>query len=160
MSRIYHKTRQLTLSKKSSSLTSDELLLQPWFLSMAVQTKMTALVPPSYRQKMRDFYDDYGCMVCGGHLRYQANGMCCVCNNVVRYKLKLSANRRLKPRMAKRVHVKMLSQAKLAKDLLAKYRSVSVTGTKAHRPHGTLENPVDYAVGQTLRQIPPAGRLF
>jgi hypothetical protein len=75
-------------ARKAPGLACDELMLQPWFLTSRVQRRITGLVPPSYRQKMRDFYDDYGCMICGGSDgNHYANGMCIVCNGSVRRRL-------------------------------------------------------------------------
>lgn len=132
---------------------SAEMLLQPWFLMARVQRAITALVPPSYREKMRDFYEDYGCMICGGDRGHYANGMCSVCNNLIRRKLRASALRRLAKTEPRRVDFKLLSQAKLAKRLLGSFRSESVTGPKTRSAFGSFQNPVDLVIG-TCRHRP------
>lgn len=151
MSRNCRHCRPQRSGRRALALTFDELLLQPWFLTARVQRAVNALVPPSYRQKMRDFYDDYGCMICGGTLRYMANGMCFVCNGIVRRKLAASANRRLHKTLPRRVDLRLISKARLARKLLGEFGSEAVTGAKKGSSLASLQNPVDLVIGSHAR---------
>lgn len=77
-------------------LTADELLFQPWFLSSEIAQAMRVLIPPGYQRKMRDYFDAYGCMRCNREdVVYQSNGMCKLCANVIRTRLRKCIRRRL-----------------------------------------------------------------
>ena len=110
-----------TVRKEPRRLPSDEMLFQPWFLSKRVQLAIRSLVPPSYWKRMRDFFDDYGCMICGTDQNYLSNGMCNPCNAKVRRGLLSSARRRLKSTLEQRVDLDFLRQARLAKKLLGRF---------------------------------------
>jgi hypothetical protein len=139
-------------ARKAPALSYDELMLQPWFLTARVQRRITGLVPPSYRQKMRDFYDDYGCMICGGSDgNHYANGMCIVCNGSVRRRLLSSATRRLSATVPRRVDMKLVSKARLARRMLMEFRSKSVSGARNRSSLASLQNPVDLVIGGHVR---------
>jgi len=137
-----------TVRKEPRRLTSDEMLFQPWFLSKRVQLAIRSLVPPSYWKRMRDFFDDYGCMICGTDENYLSNGMCNPCNAKVRRRLLSSARRRLKSTLEQRVDFDFLRQARLAKKLLGRF-SVGNRAASQRRRADTARsgNPVDEALG-------------
>ena len=145
---------------KCKPLTSDELLLQPWFLSKRVQLAIRSLVPPDYHRKMRDFFDDYGCMICGSEEDYEANGMCVRCNQNVRYMLASSARRRLKSTLARRIDMGLLRQARLAKKLLQKTTPMGRAALRRSRACAIRpSNPVDEMLGSfSVDRIPKGGR--
>jgi hypothetical protein len=59
----------------------DELFLQPWFLSRPIYEAVRCLLPPSQMQKMRYYFDDYGCLKCGNlDALYFSNGLCRGCS--------------------------------------------------------------------------------
>jgi len=139
-------------ARKAPGLACDELMLQPWFLTSRVQRRITGLVPPSYRQKMRDFYDDYGCMICGGSDgNHYANGMCIVCNGSVRRRLSASAMRRLSATVPRRLDMKLVSKAKLATRMLTEFRSKSVSGARNRSALASLQNPIDLVISGHAR---------
>src|SRR5580704_3559837 len=76
-------------------LTSGEFSLQPWFLPRRIEIAVRALIPHDYRIRMRDYFDDYGCMLCGERFDYGTNGMCGGCSRNVRRRLWKSLNRHL-----------------------------------------------------------------
>ncbi len=151
MSRSYANNSRRSSSSKSSHLTCDELLLQPWFLTRRVQRAVNALIPPNYRQRMRDFFEDYGCMICGRNQGYFANGMCVVCNGRIRRKFFASAARRLPTILQKRVDLGLLRKATLAKRLLEDFLRESSTGPKRPSALARLQNPVDLVLGGRVR---------
>jgi hypothetical protein len=82
--------------KRKKRLTADELLFQPWFLSAEIAQAIRVLIPPGYQRKMRDYFDSYGCMKCDRRDGvYQSNGMCKLCVNVVRIRLRKCIQQRL-----------------------------------------------------------------
>lgn len=108
--------------KRWPRLTSDEFLLQPWFLPKRIELAIRALVPPdNYRHRMHNFFDDYGCMVCGRHARYKSNGMCENCAGAIRQKIERSAKQRLKKKSERRHDLGLIRRAKLAKKLLSSF---------------------------------------
>jgi hypothetical protein len=141
-----HKSRSRGFEPKR--LTSDELLFQPWFLSKRVQSAVRSLVPPSFRTRMRDFFDDYGCMICSSDERYEANGMCLRCNQKVRGMIEASARRRLKTTLARRLNPDLLRPARIAKRLLRNFSPKSCAASPIHRITGIRpSNPVDEMLG-------------
>jgi hypothetical protein len=75
----------------------DELFLQPWFLSRPVSEKIKGLLPSSQFQKMRYYFDDYGCLKCGErNCLYGANGMCERCHNIIRKRIASSLFKRFR----------------------------------------------------------------
>jgi hypothetical protein len=75
----------------------DELFLQPWFLPRALSEKIRSLLPSSQFQKMRYYFDDYGCLRCGKRdCLYGANGMCESCCVVIRKRIATSLFRRFR----------------------------------------------------------------
>jgi hypothetical protein len=97
------------------------ILLQPWFLPKRIAFAIHGMVPPDFWNKMRYFFDDYGCMVCGKGGRYHSNGMCHRCHQNIYVKLKASLVRRLKVRRDNRLAERLFRQEKLAKRLLGKF---------------------------------------
>ena len=149
----HSKTRasRFNQNEKVSVLSSDELLLQPWFLTPRNANAIRALIPVDYRRKMRYFFDDYGCMICGEETLHQSNGMCEICVRRVRTQIKQSIKRRVKRKSRPRFDFG-LRQAKLAKRLLGGFslggRAVS------QRPRidtAQSNNPVDEALGSYSR---------
>src|SRR4029077_14699160 len=133
---------------KPKCLTTDELLLQPWFLSQRVQQAIRSLVPPSYRRKMRDFFDDYGCMICASDERYGSNGMCFRCYHNVRTMLHGSARRRLKATLARRIDLDLFRRTRLAKRLLGRFSPKSRASSQRRRNDTAQSgNPVDEMLG-------------
>jgi hypothetical protein len=75
--------------------SSDELFLQPWFVSKSLSHTLRRLLPSSQLLKMRYYFEDYGCLRCGGRNRlYASNGMCKECSIVVRARVVLALKRR------------------------------------------------------------------
>src|SRR6202453_5443549 len=66
---------------RSNRFTSNELVFQTWFLPRHSRLAINSLIPPGYRNKMRAYFDDYGCMICGDRdVVYDCNGMCIPCH--------------------------------------------------------------------------------
>ena len=131
-------------SNRDGGLVFDELLIQPWFLTQRVQLAIRSLVPPSYRERMRNLFDDYGCMICGSYERYEANGMCMRCNHTVRRKLRASARRRMKTGLARRIDMDLLRQTKLAIKLLGRFSPKNRKASQRRRiDTAHSRNPVD-----------------
>jgi len=105
----------------SYSSIAERVLLQPWFLPQRIAFAIHALVPPDYWNKMRNFFDDYGCMVCGKESGYHSNGMCKGCYDKTRKKLAQSVKRRLEREPKRRLDFEIFRQEKLAKKLLGRF---------------------------------------
>jgi hypothetical protein len=111
--------RARCLKKRRELLSTEELLFQPWFLSRRTASTIRWLVPPDYREKMHDYFDDYGCMRCGRlDVPYRSNGMCQRCGKNIYDKVRRSALRRMKERLPKRYGKEFMSKARLARRIL------------------------------------------
>jgi hypothetical protein len=70
----------LTARKIESKQLLDEIFLQPWFLPLESAIQVRNCIPPEYRNKMRYYFDDYGCLKCEKKtVPYSANGLCRRC---------------------------------------------------------------------------------
>jgi hypothetical protein len=148
--RSKHKEGKFRNSKKQSiRFDSNELVLQPWFLPRQSRLAINSMIPPNYRNKMRAYFDDYGCMVCGEReVVYCSNGMCTPCYQTVGRRLKRSLKRRMTGNQDDRADLFMLRRAKLAKKLLGRFSPKWRARSLRHRPDAPLsKNPVDEALG-------------
>ena len=65
---------------ESRSRSIDEVLLQPWFLDHEHAAAVRSVVPDHFVHKMRFYFEDWGCLLCGSRRRrYGSNGMCHIC---------------------------------------------------------------------------------
>lgn len=135
--------------KRSNRFTSCELVFQPWFLPRRSLLAISALIPPGYRNKMRAYFDDYGCMICGrSEVMYDSNGMCIPCHQTIRRRLKRSVRRRMVGKSDDRADLFMLRRAKLAKKLLGRFSANWRARSLRHRLEALLpNNPIDEALG-------------
>jgi hypothetical protein len=134
----------------SYSSTAEKILFQPWFLPPKVAFAIHAIVPRDYWNKMRNFFDDYGCLICGNEFEYHSNGMCKNCYDKTRKKLAQSVKRRLKLGTKLPLALVLFRQEKLANKLLRRYgaRPRRVRSRRSEIPGQT--NPVYDA----LRSLP------
>jgi hypothetical protein len=107
----------------SYSAIADKVLLQPWFLPKRVAFAIHGMVPRDFWNKMRHFYEDYGCMICGctDETKYHSNGMCRLCGSKIRNQLAASVRRRSRANQGSRLDFVLLRQEKLAKELLTRF---------------------------------------
>jgi hypothetical protein len=103
----------------------EEVLLQPWFLPQRIAVAIHSLVPTDFWNKMRHFFDDYGCIVCEKEFDYHSNGMCKRCYDRTRKKLFLSVRRHAGRGKKLRLDLELFRQEKLAKKLLARFSAQS-----------------------------------
>jgi hypothetical protein len=120
--------------RHSHSRVAEEVLLQPWFLPRRVAFAIHGLIPPDFHLKMRYFFDDYGCMICGKRSNYHSNAMCGRCGETVRKKLIASVMRRSKSRSNRRLDLALFRQQSLAKSLLGRFAPASRNVTKTRTP--------------------------
>jgi hypothetical protein len=100
-------------------ITTDDLLLQPWFLPLRIARAMRSLLPPDFRKRLHDAFDDYGCLRCGRtNVPYRSHGMCDKCIMTIAHKVYTAASRRSKERMARRYGKEFVSNERHAKRLL------------------------------------------
>jgi hypothetical protein len=146
----------LKLRNTSNRFTSNELVFQPWFLPKCSRLAINAIIPPGYRNKMRAYFDDYGCMVCGGmDLVYDSNGMCIRCHQTVVRRLRQSVRRRMTGKPDDRADLFMQRRAKLAKKLLGRFSPNWRARSLRHPPDKILSNnPIDEALGFLSPVIP------
>ncbi|MHB8412715.1 MAG: hypothetical protein ACYDDI_12335 [Candidatus Acidiferrales bacterium] len=73
----------------------NDILLEPWFLPKKITDAMRGLLPLHYWMRMRYYFDDYGCLLCGRKkVLYAANGMCEDCRARVGRRVLISMRRR------------------------------------------------------------------
>ena len=116
----------------------DQVLLQPWFLPPRVARAIHGLVPPDFYRKMRYFFDDYGCMICGVGVGYHSNGMCRPCRSNIENKLVKSVKRHALSNPHQRLDLVLFKQERFAKKLLHRLSHAVRKGRKP--PH--KYNPV------------------
>jgi len=165
-----HKTERFTNkcrnpNNRPNRFTSHELVLQPWFLPRQSLLAISALIPPGYRNKMRAYFDDYGCMICGRmDVIYDAIGMCIRCHQTIRRRIRRSVRRRMTGKQDDRADLFMLRRAKLAKKLLGRFSPTWRARSLRHRLDTPLpNNPIDEVleflspvISKELAQIPQA----
>ena len=135
------------VKRYSHRFSSDELLLQPWFLPGKIAFAIRSLAPPDYHLKMRYFFDDYGCMVCRRDHDYGSNGMCHNCMTKIRKKLTRSVRLRLKRPEQRRFDLGLVRQAKLANKLLKSFAEKPNASQRSRIRVLRPMNPVDEALG-------------
>jgi ribosomal protein S14 len=132
-------------SKSSSSLKAvpSELLLEPWFLPFKATRVILSSLPPNYRRRLRDVFDDYGCLRCGrSDVVYASNGMCRQCLMLVVHRLRTCAMRRSKERTARRYGKEFMAKATQARKLLSDIRRDFGSIDRPARQSVKLRNPV------------------
>ena len=140
-------------SHRSNSyfLIAEKVLFQPWFLPQRVAFAIHSLVPPTFWNKMRNFFDDYGCIICGKESGYHSNGMCKNCFDKTRKQLAQSVKRHLGPPRRRRIDLELFRQQKLARKLLGGFCHSNRTSKKKHRiGEPTPANPVYEALSWRL----------
>jgi hypothetical protein len=97
-----------------------EVFLQAWFLPRSLAFQVHRLLPKEYREKMRHYFDDYGCLRCNRRsASYGACGLCRACYKKVLYQLASVLKRRNTAKKVKEQYTELtLQRAALAKRLL------------------------------------------
>lgn len=135
------------LARRRARFNSHELALQPWFLPRASRLAINSLIPPHYRNKMRFYFEDYGCMVCGKHDLYDANGMCLPCHHLLRRRLQASVRRRARKTPEDSIEIVMKRRKALASKLLGPFsQPQSGKALRFRLNPSALKNPVDEAL--------------
>jgi hypothetical protein len=120
--------------KHGTRLTKQELVLQPWFMPKRVSRIIWSLVPPDYRKRLHDYFDDYGCMRCSRlDASYKSNAMCRSCYMKVFNRLQQSINRRSPDRLPRRYGKEIVCKAAQARRLLAEFSRKGSTSSKTRR---------------------------
>jgi hypothetical protein len=112
-----HKNRR----RLSRSKAAEDILLQPWFLPKGTAQKIRSFIPVTYWMKMRNVFEDHGCLICGVETGYHSCGMCWLCYDRTRRKILLSAKRHAARGAKLRLDLELFRQEKLAKKLLARF---------------------------------------
>ncbi len=128
----------------------EAVLFQPWFLPRHVAVTIHGLVPKHFWNKMRYFFDDYGCMICGTESGYHSNGMCRICQARIRKKMMLSVKRRSRSDPHHRLDLVLFRQEKLARNLLGRFSHRRKRNPKARRTEPERGNPVYDALSARL----------
>src|SRR5277367_5475324 len=88
-------------SKRRDQIKDDESLLLPWFLTKRATIAIRANVPKHYQIRMRNYFDDYGCLRCSTHRgQHKSNGLCNRCSGLVLARLKRGYERRERPKLS------------------------------------------------------------
>lgn len=126
-----------------SSVGTEELVLQPWFLSKTAARKMRNLLPPDFRKRLRDMFEDYGCLRCDRKdVPYRSNGMCDNCMMTVFHRIHTSEYRRSKERMEKRYGKDLVFKERAAKRLLGEFSELAGKRRRRARKIIDLGSPV------------------
>jgi hypothetical protein len=142
-------------SDRSVRFNTHELAFQPWFLPRASRLAINSLIPPSYRNKKRAYFDDYGCMVCGKFDQYDSNGMCLPCHHLVTRRLKTCVRRRSIGLQGETIDLVIQRRKALASKLLGRFANPwSKMPLRYRKNVVSSRNPVDEAIGF----LTPGGR--
>ena len=64
-------------------------ILPPFFVTKSVRKAIERLLPAGHHQRLRLYFDTYGCMRCScNDLIYGGNGLCALCLNMLRKRLR------------------------------------------------------------------------
>ena len=97
-----------------------EIFLQPWFIDRKTARAVRRILPMDWFHKVRYYFDDYGCMVCGKRDEiYVSNGMCHDCVDKIQKRLIRSLSRRHRPRIPQQLQSDSISRVKTARLLLS-----------------------------------------
>jgi hypothetical protein len=103
-------------AKRRDQIKDDESLLLPWFLTKRATIAIRSNVPKHYQIRMRNYFDDYGCLRCSTHRgQHKSNGLCSRCSGLILARLKRGYERRERPKLSH-----------YAKDLLNKAHDAEV----------------------------------
>jgi hypothetical protein len=130
--------------KHGTRLTKHELILQPCFMPKRVSRIIWGLVPPDYRKRLHDYFDDYGCMRCSRlDALYKSNAMCRSCYMKVFNRLQQSINRRSANRLPRSYGKEIVRKAAQARKLLAEFSRKSSAASKTQRFRSVrISNPI------------------
>jgi hypothetical protein len=130
--------------RQGGRLTKQELMLQPWFLPKGISRIILGLVPPDYRKRLHDYFDDYGCMRCNRlDVPYKSNGMCLGCMSTVYGRLEQSIIRRSAGRLPRRYGRELVRKAGQARKLLGEFSNKGNASPKVGRYRSVrLSSPV------------------
>ena len=137
-------SRRRHSKRPRANLNGEELLFQPWFLPYRIAKIILGILPPDYRNRMHDYFDDYGCMRCNRlDLPYRSNGMCLGCMSTVYGRLQESMMRRSTERRPKRYGQELVHKAAQARKLLGEFSRARKSSPKAGRYQSVrLSSPV------------------
>jgi len=142
--------RRRKMTTASYAALAEGVLLQPWFLPQRTTLAIHSLVPADFWKKMRNVFDDYGCIVCGTESHYHSNGMCRSCYRRTREKVLSSARRHAGRGRRLRLDLELFRQEKLARKLLARFSVKSAGSRKTRRIEIIHNNPVYEALAAKL----------
>jgi len=81
--------------RASGDYLAEEVFLQPWFLDHQRAAAIRHIASDHFVNKMRFYFEDWGCLVCGStRRRYGSNGMCHICSTRTRKRLFYCLKRR------------------------------------------------------------------
>jgi hypothetical protein len=109
-------------TKRRDKIKNDESLLLPWFLTKRATIAIRSNVPKHYQIRMRNYFDDYGCLRCNTRRgQHKSNGLCNRCTGLILARLKRGYERRERPKLshyAKELLNKAHDAETLLKDLV------------------------------------------
>lgn len=130
-------------TRRSKKITTKDLLLQPWFLPKRIAVAMQSLLPPDFRRRMHDMFDDYGCLRCRRtDVPYRSHGMCEKCANTVLHMVCTSAKLRSKDRLVRRYGKNLVANQRSAKMLLRGFAYQGAPTLKRRRKMVDLGSPL------------------
>jgi hypothetical protein len=105
-------------AKRRDKIEDGESLLLPWFLTKRATLAIRSNVPKHYQIRMRNYFEDYGCLRCNTHRgQHKGNGLCHRCSGLILARLKRGYERRERPKLSHYAKV-LLNKAHDAERLL------------------------------------------
>lgn len=129
--------------RRPKKINTGDLLLEPWFLPKRIAQAIRGLLPPDYRRRLHDAFDDYGCLRCGRtRIPYGSHGMCEKCAIAIYHMLYTAANRRSKQRVMRRYGKDFVLNERTAKKLLREFAPLATQAPKHRRRIVDLGSPL------------------
>jgi hypothetical protein len=142
--------KQRTLESASYRELAESVLLQPWFLPKRVAFAMHSLVPHSFWLRMRNAFEDYGCLICEKRSHYHSNGMCSICFGRTRKRILVSARYHAARHRNARLDLELFRQQNLAKSLLRNFGTPQKRLRSSRKMRITKSNPVYEALAAKM----------
>jgi hypothetical protein len=126
------------------------VLLQPWFLPKRVAFAIHRLVPHMFWQRMRNVFEDYGCLICETKSHYHSNGMCSACYTKTRKLILVSARYHSARHRNARLDLELFRQQNLAKSLLRNFANIEKRLLSRKKIKINKSNPVYEALAAKM----------
>lgn len=148
------KIRDDRLAGSDKRPAQDAVVFHPWFLPAKTTYAIYRLLPPGHRFKMRDYFDDHGCLRCDEKGGYCAMGLCDRCYNLLHSRIRACVRKRASVTVPQQYGLKHLKDAQIARRLLKGFPAKMYVTPASGRSAYTINNPAQAAFIVVNNYIP------